>query len=158
MEHDGWLLQSLEEQRQSFVNTVNLIPSHHYERFRPWCDLLEENDESLQKRSRSRRSVRVRARKLLMHIYVELGPDVFYLCTLTSNITKLATVELTPTLRQWWNSVQHPQILSTIARNVCDYYSVEGLVPPGLTAESLPLPQPESLPSRQMLFHHGNAD
>lgn len=131
MAENEWLLTSLEAKRKSFENDEILLPSRQFEMFQPWLDLLLEDDQSLQKRSKSRRSVRTRVRTLLVDVYVNLGMDVFFLCTSASTITQLATVKpigILSQLQRWWETVQHPSTLSNVARQIDERHSLKTLI------------------------------
>jgi hypothetical protein len=115
---NGRLIQLVEIERQKFDESTRTLTAKQNDAFDVWCDLLRENDRRLAKRSKERRSKRLRARALLEHVFTELGPEVFLLCTLATSITWLAEKpreDLVPDLRNWWTTVPHPQGLTKTA-------------------------------------------
>lgn len=84
-------------------------------------------------RSKQRRSTRSRVHTLLRDVFLCVGPEVFVLCTLSTSISKLATVSLEniiPELRRWWKAVSQPRGLTETARELCEASSINSLMAP----------------------------
>ncbi|KAK7178077.1 hypothetical protein PSPO01_15877 [Paraphaeosphaeria sporulosa] len=91
---------------------------HQKKAIQTWRDLLQEDEESSNKRSKQRRSERKRARNLLVDIHSTVGPEAFLLCVLATSISKWATISpevIIPKLRTWWKTALHPEGLTAIA-------------------------------------------
>lgn len=101
------------------------------ELFRCYLEILREDTTSLAARSKQRRSERQRVRDTVVDIYVAVGKEVFVLCVIAvqaSKITHKATKDLIPSLRQWWKTAPRPELLTTTTEEVCGTYSIESLI------------------------------
>jgi hypothetical protein len=130
-----WLIQHLDIKRQTFEEGIRPLQKKEKESFNSWLDLLQETDKSLAKRSRSSRSRRLIARGLLKDIFLELGPDVFLLCTLAIGYTRLVELksklggeDLISFVRSWWSTVLYPEGLTETASELCKAKSVGALI------------------------------
>ena len=134
-----WLIQLLEIERQQWQKVDEIERQRSNETTPPlsqkqsgafdaWCALLRESDVSLADRSRQRRSSRVRARALIISVFLKLGAEVFLLCALSTSISKLADnpkkEDLIHDLQIWWAAVLHPQGLTRTATAVCEANSI----------------------------------
>lgn len=125
------LIQQVEIEWKNFDESTRALTAKQSKAFDVWCDLLREGDVQLKKRSKERRSKRLRARALSERVFMELGPEVFLLCTLATSITKLAEnprENLVPDLRKWWATVPHPQGLTKTANEVCEVKLIAELI------------------------------
>jgi hypothetical protein len=126
-------IKQLAREKATLNENAHLLSENQGKSFQLCCELLREKATSLAKRSRSRRSVRLRARSLLVDVFTGLGPEVFLLCTLAASISNLATIPkkgLVPELRRWWKTVSHPKGLTEIANQACQANSISGLIVP----------------------------
>jgi hypothetical protein len=117
-----WLLEEIEKQSATFADTQQEMLSHQRKAFQTWQDLLQEAEESLNKRSKQRRSERIRARNLLVDIHSDIGPEAFLLCAIATSISRWATISpevIIPKLRAWWQTALRPKGLTTIATSLC---------------------------------------
>ena len=133
MASNGWFLELLDRERATLDEDAYPLPKHQMDAFELCCDVLTEEETSLAKRSKQRRSSRSRAYTLLGDVFLGAGPEVFLLCTLCTSISKLATVSLKgliPELRRWWKTVPHPAGLTETARELCEANSINSLVAP----------------------------
>ena len=92
---------------------------------------LKEEETSMAKRSKQRRSTRYRARTPLSDVFSGVELEVFLLCTLCITSSKLATVSLKiliPELRRWWKTVSHSAGLTEPARELCKANSINSLM------------------------------
>jgi len=108
--------QLLEENRVTFTSNNRLWRYELKKRYH----LLKENEASFSARSKGRRSIRLRARKILVLVFARLGFDVFLLCAMAP-CNKLAQVEtetLIQDLRRWWEGVEHPDRLAVAAQEI----------------------------------------
>ena len=124
-------IEKLEIERARFGNDAHPLPNHQNTAFESSCELLQENAASLNHRSKPQRNLRLRARTLLIDVFVGLGPEVFLLCTLAAAVTKLSTIsqrDLFPNLRAWWNIAEHPHGLTECANGLCDSKSIGALI------------------------------
>lgn len=126
-----WLISTLRREMTTFDDTTSSLLERQNKAFSLHCDLLREDEASLETRSSSTRSVRLRAREVLKNIFQVLGPEIFLLCTLSVSITKLG--EIAPrtrisTLQSWWDAIEPPQGLVTIAKAKCDENAIETLI------------------------------
>jgi hypothetical protein len=123
-------LKKLTREKAKLNESDNLLSDRQGRAFRLCCDLLRENAASLATRSKSRRSVRLRARSLLADVFTSLGPEVFLLSTLGTSISDLATIPtrgLIPELRGWWKAASHSKELTELAHQACDANSISSL-------------------------------
>ena len=128
-----WFIELLECERATFDDDPYPMPKHQKDAFELCCELLKEDETSMARQSRQRRSTRYRARTFLRDVYSGVGPEVFLLCTLCTTIPKLATVPLKgpiPELRRWWKTVSHPKGLTGTAGELCKANSISSLVAP----------------------------
>jgi hypothetical protein len=128
-----WFIQQLESTRLMFNDDTYILSQKENNSFQACYELLKEDAISLAKRSRARRSVRSRARNLLVDVFKGTGRDTFLLCILAACISTLATVEikgLVPALRQWWTTVRHPKGLTVTANQVCEANLIDSLIVP----------------------------
>jgi hypothetical protein len=131
MASQAWFIEQLERDRATFEDNAYPLPKYQSDAFQLCCELLREDATSLAKRSKQRRSVRLRARTLLVDVFTGLGCEMFLLCTLATNISTLATIpikDLVPTLRRWWKGVSHPNGLTETANKVCEANSISALI------------------------------
>ncbi len=121
------LIELLETERRAFDDDAYPLPKHQIDRFRSCCELLVEDDDSLRKRSKQRRSCRAKVKTLLGDVFLSVGPEVFLLCTIAATISTLGQVvlsHLVPDLRRWWNAVAHPTGLTKTANTLCKIHSI----------------------------------
>ena len=133
MSSTRWFVELLDCERATFDDDAYPLPKHQKDSFELCCELLKEEETSMAKRSKQRRSTRYRARTLLSDVFSGVGLEVFLLCTLCTTISKLATVSLKtliPELRRWWKTVSHPAGLTETARELCKANSISSLVAP----------------------------
>ncbi|KAF7509569.1 hypothetical protein GJ744_007969 [Endocarpon pusillum] len=133
MASNTWFIELLESERATFDDSPFPLPKHQNDAFTLCCELLREDQVSLAKRSKQRRSTRVQARTLLSDIFLGVGPEVFLLCTLSTSISKIASVALkglVPELRRWWKAASHPHGLTETAKELCEANSISSLVVP----------------------------
>lgn len=124
-------IEQLERERATFGDGACHLSTYQTGPFQLYCELLREDATSLAKRSKQRRSVRLRARTLLVDVFSDLGCEMFLLCTLTTTISTLATIPikgLVPALRRWWKGVSHPNGLAETANKVCESNSINALI------------------------------
>jgi hypothetical protein len=117
-----WLFEEIERQKATLADARCEMLSHQKKAFQTWRDLLQEDEESLNKRSKQRRSERIRARDLLVDIHSIIGPEAFLLCAIATSISKWVTISpeiIIPKLRTWWETALHPEGLTTIATSLC---------------------------------------
>lgn len=106
----SWLIAQLKKEKEHFEDEVNWLAYGQVKRVEACDDLLKEGTNSLAKGSKKRRSARLRVRSLLVDAFLDVGQEVFLLCTLAVTISNLATIQLgslVPKLRDWWKSVSH---------------------------------------------------
>jgi hypothetical protein len=128
-----WFIEQLESIRLTFDDDTYPLSKHQNDAFQRCYELLKEDAISLAKRSKQRRSVRLRARNLLVDVFKSTGRDTFLLCILAACISTLAKVKikgLVPALRQWWMTVSHPKGLTGTANQVCEANLIDSLVTP----------------------------
>jgi len=131
MSSTRWFIELLECERAKFDHGAYPLPKHQKDAFDLCCDLLKEEETSLAKRSKQRRSTRSRAHTLLSDVFLGVGPEVFLLCTLCTTISKLATIplkSLIPELRRWWKTVSRPAGLTETAKELCTANFIGSLV------------------------------
>ena len=127
-------VEQLEKVRLTFDDDTYPLPKHQHTAFQLCSELLSEDDVSLASRSKQRRSVRSRARTLLIHVLEGLGSELFFICTLATSISTLATVVLDgllSLLRQWWEGVPHPRGLTIHATRLCEAGVIKALANEG---------------------------
>ncbi|KAF2193618.1 hypothetical protein K469DRAFT_239323 [Zopfia rhizophila CBS 207.26] len=126
----GWLIDQLKKKMEGFNTETYPLASSEIRAFKTYYELLKEDASSLKRRSKQRRSARLRVRSLLVDVFFGIGQEVFLLCTLAVSITTLATVTqtgLVSKLREWWKSASHPQGLTGASRHTCGAYSITAL-------------------------------
>lgn len=124
----GWLITQLEKEKAKFDDNTYPLSAGQATKIQPYSKLLKEDAQSLEARSKQRRSVRLRVRSLLMDIFSGIAQEVFFLCILAVPMTTLYTVDqdaLIPSVRSWWNRVSHPLGLT----RACQKYSIVTLFP-----------------------------
>ncbi|KFZ04063.1 hypothetical protein V501_09252, partial [Pseudogymnoascus sp. VKM F-4519 (FW-2642)] len=129
----------VERVRSTFDDDTYPLPQHQKHSFDLYVELFQEDAISFAKRSKQRRSARLKARTLLSDVFIALGSQVFFLCALAVAISTLDTVEikgLVPTLRQWWTTVSHPKGLVETANQVCTASSISALISKGSTGSN----------------------
>lgn len=134
MKSHVWFLEQVERVRSTFDDDTYPLPQHQKHSFDLYVELFQEDAISFAKRSKQRRSVRLKARTLLSDVFTSLGSEVFFLCALAVAISTLDTVEikgLVPTLREWWAKVSHPKGLVETANKVCTASSISALISKG---------------------------
>ncbi|KAK5735490.1 hypothetical protein LTS12_026459, partial [Elasticomyces elasticus] len=112
MSKDEWLYEEVERWRMLFETNPSYARTDIIKKFRPWANLLCEDDESLRKKPSSSRSVRARQRRKARAILANLDPQVLLVCTLAMNVTQLHSLEeehLIPQLEKWWVEAVHPK-------------------------------------------------
>jgi hypothetical protein len=86
-----------------------------------WIDLLTESEESWNRRSKQRKSVRRQARFFARKAYT-IGEQLFVLCSLSYSISalpKIPTGLFYDKLEQWWNSIVQPKCLKDVTKPLC---------------------------------------
>jgi hypothetical protein len=86
-----------------------------------WVTLYTETDESLRKRSRTRRSVRRKARYFARRVYV-IDARLFVLCSLSYTISGLPVIPrgtFYDEIGEWWKLKAVPKPLSDITIVLC---------------------------------------
>ena|SRR2546423_4499451 len=118
---NNWLIQQLEIKRRTFKERRRRLSTKEKQSLNSSLALLQETND-ISSRSRSRRSVRSRARELLEDIFSDLGAEVLLLCTLAISITKLSKLhsndDLTQDVLRWWSTVQRPEGLTETASQI----------------------------------------
>ncbi|PVH98632.1 hypothetical protein DM02DRAFT_530790 [Periconia macrospinosa] len=125
------LLERVERERATFDDEKVPLLSYQASAFISSYDLLREDAVSLAKRSKQRRSERLRARTLLVDVFTGVSPEVFLLCVITTPITKLEKIppkDIIPMLRVWWRAAPHPRGLTAVATELCDTNSIRTLI------------------------------
>jgi hypothetical protein len=131
LEHCNWLLEAIEAERASFNDEKVPLLSCHAAALKTAIKLLQEDEGSLKKRSKQRRSERLKARTLLVDIYTGVGPEVFMLCVFATTITKLEKVPpkvAVPQLRALWKTKRLPKGFSETTTELCNAYSIDALI------------------------------
>ncbi|PSN58861.1 hypothetical protein BS50DRAFT_450900, partial [Corynespora cassiicola Philippines] len=106
-----WLIARLEEGKKEFIDETFPPNSGQLRSFALYLALFKESQQSLMKRSKQRRSVRLRARDILVDIFFGIGKDLFLLCIFKVPISKLGTLKqrsLVVKLSDWWSHTTHP--------------------------------------------------
>jgi hypothetical protein len=127
----NWFFEQLEKERAAFEDESCPLLSWQVDSFAICYNLLREDAESLAKRSKQRRSERLRARTLLVDVFLAIGSEVFLLCVLAAPISKLEKISPKsdiPKIRTWWKTASHPHGLTEIATELCETYSIRTLV------------------------------
>ncbi|PVH93558.1 hypothetical protein DM02DRAFT_676772 [Periconia macrospinosa] len=117
----GWLIQKLETQLATFDENTKALLQGQKQAFNTYYELLHE-DPGNKQRSKNSRSLRRKARELLGDIFKTLGLEVFFLCTLEPNITRLganAPYIRLATIQNWWDTAHQPQGLARVAKDLC---------------------------------------
>lgn len=86
-----------------------------------WVDLKRESNESLGKRSRSQKNVRLRARDFSQRV-LTIGSDLFVLCSLSfsiSGLPRIAHVSFYDRLENWWKAKTTPAALLSLTVRIC---------------------------------------
>jgi len=125
------LIEQLEKERASFEEEACPLLSWQIDSFASCYDLLRENAESLEKRSKQRRSERLRARNFLVDVFLAIGPEVFLLCVFAAPISKLEKIssrDAIPKLRTWWKTTSNPHGLTVVATELCEAKSIRALI------------------------------
>jgi len=127
---NSWFISLLVDELGTFEDETHPLLERQQAAFSACYALLREalSLNQIPKQSYSRKK---RAYTLLVDVLLGVGPEVFLLCTLSSNISKLATVEqknLITDLRKWWKSSEHPPGLTTIAKTLCEANNIYELV------------------------------
>ncbi|PWY87099.1 hypothetical protein BO94DRAFT_575221 [Aspergillus sclerotioniger CBS 115572] len=119
---DSLFASQFKPRLQSQVQEVQYpLPDVQVNRVASWVDLFAETDQSLKKRSSSRRSVRRRARHFARKVYV-ICPELFVLCSLSytiSNLPAIASITFYSELEDWWASTSPPESLYKITNATC---------------------------------------
>lgn len=129
--NDGWVIESVEKEHATFDDEPQPLLSWQIRAVESYRELLQEDQISLTKRSKQRRSERLRVRTLFGDIFIALGPEVFLLCVLAGPISRWNSVtprDIIPELRRWWKNRPHPHGLSTMATEACESYAIRNLV------------------------------
>lgn len=116
-----WLIQKLETQLSTFDENTKALLQGQKQAFNAYYELLHE-DLGNKQRSKNSNSLRRKARELLGDIFETLGLEVFFLCTLESNITGLgknAPYIRLATIQSWWETAHQPQGLARVAKDFC---------------------------------------
>jgi hypothetical protein len=101
------------------------------ESIRCYLEILREDSISLAARPKQRRNERQRVRDTLVDIYIAVGREVFVLCVIAvpaSKITRKATKNLIPSLREWWKTAPRPESLTATTEEVCSTFSIASLI------------------------------
>jgi hypothetical protein len=121
------LISRLDDALSTFDDSiVDLLPPQR-RMFRSWSSVLQENEESIAKRSRAQRSVVLRTRQLLADIFQTVGKEVFFLCAITFSVSKLNLIVSKVQLRQirsWWSKQRPPRGLVETASSFCNASSI----------------------------------
>lgn len=122
---DDLFFTEIERWRSLFERNPFYAKSDIKKKFKPWDELINEDDMSLNKRPSASRSLRSRKRRKLRAILDSLGAEVLLLCTLATTITRLHFLNeehLVPRLETWWNSVEHPAALKEVTTSLGDSF------------------------------------
>jgi hypothetical protein len=87
--------------------------------FRAYCNLFHQD---LTKLSKAQIYRLLRTRKVLKHVFLHLGTELYLLCTLATTITELSKLDqkkLIPKLSQWWNGITLKAGLKDTAIKLC---------------------------------------
>lgn len=125
------LINLLEAEMKAFGDHPCPLLSWQLEAFHAYRTILEEDDASFALRSKQRRSELGRVRDLLTDIFVGLGIEVFLLCILAIQPSKLAPIRpraFIPLLRRWWSVSSPPRGLTLTAKEICETYAVDAVV------------------------------
>lgn len=143
MANVSWFFERMEEERESFACVEIYVPSR-LSAFKPWSELLMEDEERLSQRSAAARSVRRRVKSLLIDICSTLGVEVFALATFSAPMSKLYKVDaktVLPGLCTWWKNNSHPESLACLSRDLVKKFDFAQVIPVSIaTAPSLDLP------------------
>lgn len=99
----------------------NPLTEDQQKRANTWIDLLTESEESLNRRSKQRKSVRRRALFFARKVYT-IGEELFVLCSLSYSISalpKIPTGLFYDKLEQWWISIVQPKSLLDVTKPLC---------------------------------------
>ena len=92
------------------------------------CKLFRQGSTNLSKAQRYRQ---LRARKLLQHVFLHHGAELFLLCALAVSVTDLGKQDqkiLLPKLRSWWKGIEINAGLAATAGRLCADNKVGELV------------------------------
>ena len=131
MKTNDWLIEQLEKEKATFDEETCPLLSWQIDSFAACCDLLREDAVSLEKRSKQRRSERLRARAFLVDVFLAVGSEVFLLCVFAVPISKLEKIspkDTIPKLRTWWKTTSHPPGLTATAMKLCGANSIRTLI------------------------------
>ncbi|QVM05880.1 hypothetical protein D8B26_000587 [Coccidioides posadasii str. Silveira] len=111
------LIELLEKELATFGDAAPYpLLSYQINAFLSYYDILREDDASLAKRRKQRRSERNRLRDLLIDIFIGVGAEVYLLCTLALPISRLSAEksrDFIPKLRLWWKDAPRPDLILT---------------------------------------------
>lgn len=86
------LFTQFKERLEETLNKIQYpLPDSQEKQADSWVELFKEDDESLKRRSKSRRSVRRRARYFVRKMY-DIKSQLFVLCCLSFSISDLPTI------------------------------------------------------------------
>jgi hypothetical protein len=125
------LLRDLEAERATFHDDKLPLLSYQASAFNSCLELLQEDEASLSRLTKQRRSDRLKVRTFMSDVYLGVGSEVFLLCIITTTITRMEKIHLRhaiPKLRTWWRACLHPNGLTAITKELCDAYSIENLI------------------------------
>jgi len=125
------LINKVEKMRSSFESNEFKTPSPRDTK--RWNGLLEKDDASLKRLSNGRQSIQRRARHLATSIFQRLGPEVLLLVVSLQDAHKMAILEVqtfVQALQEWWDTVSHPQQLTTVAKQCFAIHVRDVAIPP----------------------------
>ena len=125
------LLTDVETERATFHDNKLPLLSYQANAFNSCLKVLQEDEASLRRLTKQRRSDRMKVRTFMTDIYLGVGSEAFLLCIITTTITRMEKMHprhVIPKLRTWWGACLHPSGLTAIARELCDAHSIEKLI------------------------------
>jgi hypothetical protein len=107
----------------SLLKIQNPLTDEQKKQLNTWLDLYAETEESLNKRSKTRRNVRRHARYFVKKVlaFENIGHELFVLSSLSFTISSLPTIQtedLYSQLEQWWKATQPHKIISIVASEI----------------------------------------
>ena len=117
----------------TLLNIQNPLTSEQKKQLNTWLDLYAETEESLKKRSKSRRNIRRHACYFMKKVlaFENIGHELFIPCSLSFTISGLPTIrtgDLYDQLEQWWKTIQPHGIISIVASGVVEQLEKAGQV------------------------------
>ncbi|ORX94400.1 hypothetical protein BCR34DRAFT_499290 [Clohesyomyces aquaticus] len=118
-----WLIGKLQNAVKTFDDSTTSLLQGQQKAFDLCCELLRSDAQTVETKSKSTRSLRLRARQLLKDVFQSLGAEVFLLCTVGTTVTNLGENALHIRLSKiqiWWDSTSRPRGLATVAKQLCE--------------------------------------